>query len=125
MTKKIINGRPLPVKRLNARNPARINVKSDNLQLGNLNLIMSGVSDVELMGGIGNLNIIVDEIGDFFGRDLLCNECSISGTGTANIILNVEEKLDINFKGTGSIKYIGNPEVNQDVGNLVNIENIN
>ncbi|MFC2159595.1 GIN domain-containing protein [Actinomycetota bacterium] len=105
--------------------PGVVKVESENIQLNSLNLLMSGVSDVELIGEIDSLNIVIDNIGNFKGRDFFCKKCVISGNGTVNIIVSVEEKLDIDLKGTGSIKYIGNPEINQDVGDLVNVEKIN
>jgi hypothetical protein len=66
----------------------------------------------------------VDGPGDLKGRDFLTTECSISGTGTADIVISVSEKLDIDFKGIGSIKYIGDPEVKEDAGELVDVEKI-
>ena len=102
-----------------------VKVNCDSLQISRLNLDMSGVADVELSGEVESLDISVDGVGDLKGRDLLSTQCSISGTGTANITISVSKILDISFQGIGSIKYIGDPEINQDVSALVQIEKIN
>ena len=102
--------------------PGVVKVICDSLQVNRLNLDMSGVTDVELSGEIDSLNISVDGVGDLKGRNLLSAECSISGAGTADITISVSEILDINFQGIGSIRYIGNPEINEDVGLLVEVE---
>jgi hypothetical protein len=104
--------------------PGVVTVECDSLRTSSLNLDMSGVVDVGLSGEIGILNISVDGVGTLNGRDFSSTECSISGTGNANIIISVSEILDIDFKGIGSIKYIGDPEVKKDVGKLVDVENI-
>jgi len=104
--------------------PGVVTVICDSLQVSRLNLDMSGVTDIELSGEINSLSIFIDGVGDLEGRGLLSTECSISGTGTANIVVSVSEILDIDFQGIGSIKYIGDPEINENVGNLVDIERI-
>ena len=67
----------------------------------------------------------MNEIGNFASKDLLWKECTTSDNGTANIVVNIEEILNIYFKGTGSIKYIDNPEVKKDVSNLFDVKKIN
>jgi hypothetical protein len=104
--------------------PGVVTVKCSSLQVSSLNLDMSGVTDVELAGKADILNMSVDGPGDLKGSDFLTTGCSISGTGTADIVISVSEKLDIDFKGIGSIKYIGDPEVTKDVGKLVDVEKI-
>jgi len=42
--------------------------------------------------------------------------------GIADIVVSVSEILDIDFQGIGSINYIGDPDVNEDVNLLVQIE---
>jgi hypothetical protein len=101
-----------------------VNVRCESLQTSILDMDMRGVANVELSGEVDNLKIFIDGVGNLKGMDFLSEECSISGTGNADIVISVSEKLDIGFKGVGSIKYIGDPEVKEDIDGLVDVEKI-
>ena len=104
--------------------PGAVTVKCDNLQLSKLDLDMSGVADVEVAGEINIINISVDGVGNLKCGNLSSTDCSINGDGNAHITISVNGKLDINFTGIGTIKYSGDPEVNKNIGKLVDVERI-
>lgn len=74
--------------------------------------------------GSGNIaEFDISGSGSIQGYNFPVNECYTKISGSGNMYLNVEERLDVKISGSGSIYYIGNPAINTNIsgsGNLIN-----
>jgi hypothetical protein len=56
--------------------------------------------------------------GDYQAEDLESKEVKINVMGSGSAIVNVSEKLDAEISGIGSVEYIGDPTVKQNLSGV-------
>jgi len=81
------------------------------LETGRINLDVSGSSDIELIG-LGTF-LKADFGGASTGRlkDFRCTEASIEMSGSSDLYLNLNGKLDLDASGASNLYYTGNVEL--------------
>lgn len=110
-------------------------MRVNGLQTGRLNLVLSGGAQITLneiqvdlldstLGGAGNIevsgianeiNLVLSGLGNFNAADLKSDKATIELSGTGAATVRVEKELAATISGAGSIKYFGNPHVEQNV----------
>jgi hypothetical protein len=93
---------------------------SSNLKLGNidrdeLSVEVTGSSDIEASGTVGNLIATIEGAGDAHLFDLQAKTATVTVQGAGDAELNVTDRLDVTVQGAGDIRYRGNPSVRQTV----------
>ncbi len=76
-----------------------------------LSLLIAGSGNITLKGSVDEVNTITMGSGRMYLANLAAQEagCMISGSG--NVYLNVEHKLNATISGSGNIYYTGQPEI--------------
>lgn len=76
---------------------------------------LSGKSDRQLVYITGS--------GKYDSRDLVSNETGVRIAGSGEVIVNTENELDASISGSGTVRYIGSPEIsNSDISGSGSIE---
>lgn len=82
---------------------------------------ITGSGDMKLYGSTERVDLLISGSGGFLGKDLKTAEAEITITGSGNARLNVEEYLKVFIAGSGTIYYIGNPEVDLHISGSGNV----
>lgn len=121
------------------------NVNTPDLQADNFSINISGGGDIEIealeaerlsveISGLGDLTIADGEVGlqevvisgggNHQTRDMASDEAEVNISGLGSATLWVRNHLDVVISGGGSVRYIGNPDVDQNVSGLGRVERI-
>jgi len=119
------------------------NIKSEDLKSNNLNILSSGLGNIDfnlnadnfkvsisgagkidIAGQAENMDLDISGLGTFSGEDFIINDCKINISGAGNAFVNVVDSLKINISGFGKVKYLGNPAITQDISGAGSIESI-
>jgi hypothetical protein len=73
-----------------------------------LELELSGASDVTLTGAAGALNISASGASDVKAFDLTTGNCTISASGACNIRISAEKEISAHLSGASNVQYQGN-----------------
>lgn len=90
-------------------------VQAQGISTNELAVTMSGTADVKLSGEADSQEIDISGTGDYQAEDLESKEVKVDVGGTGSAIVNVSEELDAKVSGAGSVEYVGDPTVQQDV----------
>ena len=93
--------------------------------LDQLDVIMTGVGNIEMSGSSDVLNINSSGSMNFSGFEFVTNTCDINLSGVGNIEITVNELLTGSLTGVGNILYRGSPQVNISVTGVGNVINSN
>ncbi|MEM1120597.1 MAG: head GIN domain-containing protein [Bacteroidota bacterium] len=74
---------------------------------------MNGATKAKLKGSIGQLNLTISGIGQFYGDSLTIRTAKASVNGAGFAQLNVEDYLNATTTRSGDVEYSGNPKVDQ------------
>jgi hypothetical protein len=82
------------------------------VSIQNLSIHQSGGSDVNISGNVANLKITASGGSDFHGYDLVSDNCEINASGGSDMRITVNKELkanasggsDVYYKGTGVVK---------------------
>jgi len=88
------------------------------LKTDKLDVNITGVGNMTVSGSTDHLNVTLAGTGTFQGEDFAVKTANVTCSGIGNAIVQVSEKLDANISGTGSIEYIGNPQVTEKVSGI-------
>jgi hypothetical protein len=114
-TTKPINYR-LTVKDLNALEVSGSgDVEAEDIGGDELAVTISGAGDVKISGKVGSQDVKISGSGAYRAEDLESKEAKIGVGGSGSATVNVSEELEAKVSGSGSVEYVGNPTVNQDV----------
>ncbi len=106
----------LTVKDLNALKVSGSgDIEAEGISTDGLTVAVSGTGDVEISGEADSQEIEISGTGDYQAEDLESKEVKVDVGGTGSAIVNVSDQLDAKVSGAGSVEYIGDPTVNQDV----------
>jgi hypothetical protein len=84
---------------------------SANLNTQSASVSISGSGGVDLTGTTGAINISLSGSGDVHAEELICESSKIKIAGTSNVYIHVKDDIDATLLGTGSVKYLGNPNI--------------
>ena len=109
----------LTVKDLNALKVSGSgSIDAEDISTDELAITIGGAGDVKIAGRADSQNIDISGTGDYKARNLESKEVKIDVGGSGSAIVNVSDELDAKVSGSGSVKYIGAPTVNQDVSGV-------
>nr|MBC7612025.1 DUF2807 domain-containing protein [Pseudopedobacter sp.] len=77
----------------------------------NTAVALSGSGNVNLSGKTGSVNIVVSGSGDVKAKKLATETGNIKVAGSGNVYISAQKDLNASVFGSGSIKYIGDPNV--------------
>jgi hypothetical protein len=95
-----------------------------NLQAQETIITISGAGDILLKGKTDQQRITINGSGDFMADDFFSNECIITINGPGDALVHASQILDIHIKGSGDVRYKGNPNVTQNIFGSGNIEKV-
>ena len=85
------------------------------LSVQELQSTMAGSSALEANGTAARLRLKADGSGKLSGRDLQVRDADLDFSGSGNAVLRVSETLKVRISGAGSVEYLGNPRVDQQI----------
>jgi len=77
------------------------------------NASISGSGQIDVSGFAQHANIAVSGSGGFEGRNLNTKTSDIRVSGSGNVYINTDDRLNAHLSGSGNITYSGNAKVNQ------------
>ncbi len=86
--------------------------------LDNLDLQLTGVGDMTLIGETDFLSIRSTGVGSINAFDLTADRCEAVVTGTGSVQVTVVSSLDVTITGVGNLSYKGDPEITATVTGL-------
>lgn len=90
-------------------------VEADDIETARLAVTISGAGNVDTAGEAGQQEIDITGSGIYQAEDLHSKEVEIDIIGAGSAVVNVSEDLDAGISGVGSVEYIGDPAVKQDM----------
>jgi hypothetical protein len=97
-------------------------ITPDDLVLGELNVSLSGVGDIQLRGEVEVLTLSISGVGNINAFMMDAASCKVLISGTGNAEVSAREELDVTISGTGNVYYQGNPTITTNIsgnGNLI------
>ena len=85
-------------------------VSADSLEVSS-----SGAGDVRVAGEADSQEVSISGAGSYQAQDLATKRATVDLSGAGEAIVNVSDDLDVAISGFGSVEYIGNPTVSQDI----------
>jgi Putative auto-transporter adhesin, head GIN domain len=76
---------------------------------------ISGSGQMRAAGKAGSQDVRISGSGSYQADNLESKEARLEVSGSGHSTINVSDKLDVKISGSGSVEYIGNPTVTQDV----------
>ncbi len=82
----------------------------------------SGASNVNLQGKAGTLNVDMSGAGSVEAGDLEVSMANVSSSGAGSMVLWVNQHLEVDASGIGSVRYKGNPSVTKEVSGMASVK---
>jgi len=86
-------------------------VEAVGLDTDRLVVTITGTARVRVSGRADRLTVALLGTGSFRGDDLQSRRVTVDLTGTGNAVVRARERLIARILGTGTVEYIGNPEL--------------
>jgi len=94
-------------------------IEIDDLQARELDVNLTSAGAIIIAGKVDKQDIDLSGVGSYEAGDLQSEEASISLSGAGSAVVWVEDLLDVDVSGLGSVSYYGkNPVVRQNVSGL-------
>ncbi len=84
-----------------------------------------GAASITLRGEGESLDIEASGAGSINTKEFKAKNVALDFSGAVTNTVYAEETLDINGSGTGSVEYVGNPSITQNISGLIKITKIN
>jgi len=94
------------------------NIAAGDLSGDTLAVTLSGAGNISPAGTIERLDLVMSGAGNFGGEKLETKHAKAQLSGVGNATVKVSDTLDARVSGTGSILYIGNPQITKEVTGL-------
>lgn len=75
----------------------------------------SGSIEVRLAGRADELELSISGSGEYDGESLTSRRARVEVSGSADVLVNAQDVLDVQLSGSGDVRYVGNPTVTQRV----------
>ena len=109
----------LTVKNLNALEVSgSANVEAEGVSTDSLAVTISGTGNVKTGGEADKQEVSISGAGDYRAGELESKAVEIDVGGAGSAIVNASENLNARISGVGSVEYIGDPTVEQDVSGV-------
>lgn len=90
-------------------------IRINGIQVNLLDTDLSGAGSIQASGTAEEIKLILSGLGSFNATDLESNTATIELSGMGDATVRVEQELAATITGAGSIKYFGNPHVEQNI----------
>ena len=91
------------------------NVEAEDINTDELAVTIGGAGDVEIRGSADSQEVEISGSGEYKAGDLESKEANIDVRGSGLATVNVSDELEAGVSGSGSVEYIGDPMVQQEV----------
>ncbi|MEM1215339.1 MAG: head GIN domain-containing protein [Bacteroidota bacterium] len=82
---------------------------------------ISGSSDIRLEGSASSINARISGSGDLMAADFVVAECEIRVSGSGDVEIHANNRLDARVSGSGDVSYRGQPKVYSRVSGSGNV----
>ena len=97
-------------------------VEIDELMAEKLEVNLTSAGAIVVAGEVDSQEVNISGVGSYEAGDLRSEDAEILLTGAGSAVVWVENSLDVNITGVGSVAYFGdNPDVSQNVSGLGSI----
>ncbi len=79
---------------------------------------LSGAGNITVSGQVDTQTIVISGAGSYNAEDLSSQNASVEHSGAGMAVVQVSDTLDVNISGLGSVEYIGDPAVTQEITGL-------
>ncbi|MFN2138062.1 MAG: GIN domain-containing protein [Candidatus Promineifilaceae bacterium] len=93
-------------------------VEIANLDEDELQVTLSGAGEVEAAGNVEKQTVQISGAGAYNASDLASRDATVRHDGAGIAVIQVSENLDVTINGLGSVEYIGNPSVSEEINGL-------
>jgi hypothetical protein len=90
-------------------------VEAEDINTDELAVTIGGAGDVEIRGSADSQEVEISGSGEYKAGDLESKEATIDVRGSGLATVNVSDELEAEVSGSGSVEYIGDPMVQQEV----------
>ena len=80
-----------------------------------LSVAGSGAMKAELAGRVSDQAVSISGAGDYRASNLVSDNARVSVSGAGKVFVNAAKTLDVRISGAGSVDYLGNPQVREDI----------
>ncbi len=87
----------------------------ENLNEPSLAFQVSGSAEIRCSGNAKELTLNASGASKFDCEELIANDVKIKVSGSGDAIVHAVDSLSVNISGSGSVQYLGNPEINKQV----------
>ena len=105
----------MKIDRLRVSASGATSLKISGLETNQLSVSGSGAMKMELAGRATEQKIAISGAGDYRAEDLASEDARVSVSGAGRVVVQVARTLKIGLSGAGSVEYLGNPKVTQQV----------
>ena len=91
------------------------NVEAEDINTDELAVTIGGAGDVEIRGSADSQEVEISGSGEYRAGDLESKEATLDVGGSGLATVNVSDELEAKVSGSGSVEYIGDPMVQQEV----------
>jgi hypothetical protein len=86
-----------------------------NVEANNLKVTSAGSGEVKTAGRVDSQAVDISGSGRYQAEDLESQEAKVDVEGAGEATVNVTDKLDVSITGSGSVEYVGDPTISQEV----------
>ena len=88
------------------------NVTMENdFEVDQLDVSLTGVGNIALRGLANEINLVTTGVGEIRAFNMPTDICTVTITGEGNIEVFVQDSLEVNIEGVGTVYYKGNPTI--------------
>jgi len=110
------SGLETPELRLEANGGSTLRV--DGLKTQVLHVDGSGALKAEIAGEATDQHVSISGAGQYDGSRLASVHASVDVSGVGKVVVRVDRSLDASISGAGTIEYLGNPQVRENVSGV-------
>lgn len=82
---------------------------------GKFTAVISGSGTMDIKGKADDSNLTLSGSGNFLGKGFTVNDASVQISGSADVFIKANSKLEAVISGSGNITYTGNPVVKKTI----------
>jgi hypothetical protein len=90
-------------------------IDADGIEADAFELSSDGSADIGLEGAVGRLALELDGSGDADLADLVAREARVLVSGSGDVQVRADERLEVDVDGSGDVRYHGDPALTQHV----------
>jgi putative autotransporter adhesin-like protein len=93
-------------------------LRIEGLDVNELGIAVSGTVKAELSGRAAEQRIAISGAGNYRAPELTSDSARVAVSGAGKVLVNVAKTLKIAIAGAGTVEYIGDPKVSQEISGV-------